>query len=447
MKRPFFALAVLLAVAQFASAEVILEPRQPRENKPFEIIFRDVSATSEPPRMPVVTIAPGAVTIEFTQVAGNLTATRAFGERVHVNGLPAGTYTLIVKSAEEVYENTTFTVLPAPFSVSPSSGTDSSEIVIEGIPIVDCGNFCVPLEVRFSSLGGPAKLATNVRITPEGAIVARVPPGGGQGTDITVRTSDGLTHTLPRAFDYGPDDVGEDREWVMFPLNFRGQGAHGSDWRTDIVVRNDGPVSIATEPMLYSGTVVPGFPIFEPLPPGAEVFYPEEESEGGAYLYMPRGAGKWLTYSSHIADRSQSATDRGTEIPVVHREDTASQIRLLNIPMNGAFRARLRVYDFDNTNQRRRLTVVVTRADGTKVEIPLRFSPQFCGVTGCDPRPPLVSLDLSSDPRLADAGVIDVTVTAETNDARIWAFVSVSNNATQRVTLFTPQHKTPGGVQ
>ncbi|HYO75494.1 MAG TPA: hypothetical protein VE010_03440 [Thermoanaerobaculia bacterium] len=447
MKRHLFALAVLIAAARFASAGLVLEPREPRENEPFEIIFRSTSPSAAAPAMPLLRVAPGAVTIEFLRPSGGLAVPEEFGARVHVNGLPAGTYTLVVKSVEgEEFEETEFTVLPKPFSVSPTNGDESTEIVIEGIPAVDCGSFCLPLEVRFSYGGSLTVLGENVRVTPEGAIIAGVPPGGGSNMDVTVRTGDGLTHTLPRGFDYVPDLVRDEREWVMFPLNFRGRGAHGSDWRTEIIVRNDGPVTIATDPM-NSDIVGPELPELAQLPAGAQAFYPEEESEGGAYLYVPRGAGKWLTYSSHIVDRSRSTTDRGTEIPVVHREDTASQIRLLNIPMSSAFRARLRVYDFDNTDRRRRLTVRVKGDDGTTIAFPLELPARFCGVIGCDERPPFVAFDLSSDPRLAKAGVVDVDVIAETNEARIWAFVSVSNNETHRVTLFTPQHKTPGGVQ
>ncbi|HYO75492.1 MAG TPA: hypothetical protein VE010_03430, partial [Thermoanaerobaculia bacterium] len=391
---------------------------------------------------PIVTIAPGEIKIEFARGEGDLTATQKFGERIHINGLPAGTYTVTVKSPDVEYVKNTLEVLPAPFKVSPTAlGYAPAEILIEGLPVVDCGRFCLPLEVRVRN-SGATQLATDVRYTAEGAIIARVPQGYGL-SDVIVRTPDGVAHTLLQAYTQVSDPTyeGEDAEWVMFPLNFRGRGAHGSDWRTEIVVRNEGPVTMPAAPLTPGPTPVTA------LPPGGEVLCPEELDEGGAYLFMPLGAAKWLTFSSHIADRSRSATDRGTEIPVVRREDTASQIRLLNIPIDSAFRARLRVYDYDLPDRQRKLTLLVARADGTTTRIPLQFPSRLCGVEGCDPGPSLVAFDLSSDPRIAGAGVVDLTVTAETNDARIWAFVSVSNNETQRVTLFTPQHKTPGGVR
>jgi len=58
-------------------------------------------------------------------------------------------------------------------------------------------------------------------------------------------------------------------------------------------------------------------------------------------------------------------------------------------------------------------------------------------------RAPFAAVDLASIPGIGDDGDVDITISAETHDARLWAFVTVSNNETQRVTLFTPQHATP----
>ncbi|MEA2462785.1 MAG: hypothetical protein QOJ98_532, partial [Acidobacteriota bacterium] len=234
----------------------------------------------------------------------------------------------------------------------------------------------------------------------------------------------------------------------LFPLTFAGPGAHGSQWRSENIIRNDAAVEVATVPLIWDGYSVPEVILLTPIPVGQRAAMPEEPEDGGLYLYVPRGLEKWLTYSSHIVDRSRSQSDRGSELPVVRAEDTSAEIRLPDIPLRPLFRAHLRVYDFD-TETPRNIRIVVTKEDGTNVFISRRiFSTFECVNPPCfNPRPPYATIDLSAIPELADAGEVDISVRSETNDARLWAFVSVSNNNTQHVTMYTPQHDTPEVVR
>jgi hypothetical protein len=42
-------------------------------------------------------------------------------------------------------------------------------------------------------------------------------------------------------------------------------------------------------------------------------------------------------------------------------------------------------------------------------------------------------------PGLSGAGNVRLEITLDSPDQRLWAFVSVTNNVTQRVTIVTPQ--------
>jgi hypothetical protein len=231
---------------------------------------------------------------------------------------------------------------------------------------------------------------------------------------------------------------------VLFPVNFVGSGAHGSEWITDIRMRNDAPVDIETVPTFWFDQDSPVLPLPVPfIPAGARASFPGERRDGGAFLFVPLGLDAPLAFSAHIVDQSRSTTDLGAEMPLVRAEDTAHTIRLLEVPVEDRYRARLRVYDYDSVNGRR--VIVLMRSAGaiiTSRELTLTGVP-VCVTTPCLPgRPAFGVLDLDQIPELRGHDVVDVTVASRTREARIWAFVSVTNNETQAVTLYSPQHRT-----
>jgi hypothetical protein len=440
MRRHLFNAVLLLLFADVASAAIAFDPPQVREHEPFEMLLRTISGSSPPPGAPFLRIAPGQITVELLRNAGPATAISKHGERVRVDGVPAGTYEVVFRTISGILERTTLVVLPKPFSVAPAFGAGDTEVLIEGIRGCAPGTgTCATPVVRFGSEEG-----YDVQFTPAGDITARTPYIFGR-VDVTV-TAGGVTRTLPGGYvgvsSGAPPDLAL-MEKVLLPLNFRGEGAQGADWRTETVVRSDAPIRVPTEPLVYFELLLPDLQAFTPLAPGVHVPFPQESVEGGVYFYAPLGLEKRLTYKSHILDRSRSTTDRGTELPVVRVEDTAAEIRLMDVPLGPLFRTRLRIYDFD-TVEDREIQVLITKADGTLIHHQLavtRVPP--CVTPPCAMyRSPFVAIDLSSISALANAGEVDITIRAETNDARLWAFASVSNNETQRVTLYTPLHKT-----
>lgn len=435
MRRHLLAVLSLFLFVTAASADIVFDPPQVRENEVFDILVRGASPTSPPPGAPYLRVAPGQITIDLMRGKGILLTPSWWGERVRVDGMPAGTYRVVVRTVYETLEETTLVVLPKPFSVAPAFGVRGTQVLVEGVRGCEVDS-CTPV-VRF---GG--REAEAVDVTGTGDLEVVTPSVVGE-VDVTVTIGAG-TLTLPAGY-FGMtsgDHPGLARmEKVLLPLNFRGEGAQGADWRTETVVRNDAPIRVPTEP-LFSFSDLAGA---TPLPPGVHVPFPQERVEGGVYLFVPRGLERFLTYKSHILDRSRSATDRGTELPVVRVEDTSSVIRLMDVPLRSLFRARLRIYDFD-TVAGREVNILVTNQEGLAVRLSAVTQLPSCVLDCQTYRSPFVALDLSAIPQLANAGDVDITLRAATNDARLWAFVSVSNNETQRVTLYMPQHKTPGAT-
>lgn len=449
MKRLLLTLGFLLFLPQFAAAAALdfvrFDPVVVRENEPFDILMGGVWPSGAYPRSATTRIEGNRIIVHLAARSDGPPIVVPWGERIRLSGLQRGVYRVeVVADDMEVGEHA-LVVLAQPFSVTPPFGNAGSHVLIEGVALAECEGplLCSPLEVQF----GPTK-SNDVRITDDGDILATVPAGSGL-VDVIVRQNM-ATHTLPAGFQYGaPGSFDPARyEKVLFPLTFAGPGAHGSQWRSENIVRNDAPVEAATVPLIWGGFPVPDFMLPEPLPPGLRELMPEALEDGGMFLYVPRGLEKWLTYSSHIVDRSRSASDRGSELPVVRVEDTSTEIRLPDIPLVPLYRAHLRVYDFD-TGAPRNIRVVVTKEDGTNVFIDRRiFSTFECVNPPCfDPRPPYATIDLSAIPELANAGKVDIAVRSDTNDARLWAFVSISNNNTQHVTMYTPQHDTPEVVR
>jgi hypothetical protein len=449
MKRLLLPLALLLFLPQLAAAApldfVRFDPTIVRENEPFDIMIGGVWPTGASPRSATTRIDGDRIRIQLDGSFNGPAIVVPWGERIRLGGLDRGIYTVEIASEGTALGGQGLIVLAQPFTVTPPFGAESDDVLIEGVPLLECQGplICTPLEIRF---GG--NLATNLRFTAEGNVVARVPAGSGT-VDVVVRQNT-ATYTVPAGFQYGEPGTFSPihYERVLFPLTFAGPGAHGSQWRSENIVRNDAAVEAATVPLIWDDFSLIDQRVVLPIPPGGREQVPEQSTDGGTYLYIPRGLEKWFTYSSHIVDRSRSASDRGSELPVVRAEDTSAEIRLLDVPLRPLFRAHLRVYDFD-TETPRNIRIVVTKEDGTNVLIERRISSTFeCVNPPCfNPNPPYATIDLSAVPELADAGEVDISVRSDTNDARLWAFVSVSNNITQHVTMYTPQHDTPEVVR
>ena len=397
------------------------------------------------PKSPIVTVEGFTITIDL--VATPQPPISAGGEwalRVPVGPLAAGNYQVVVVGRQ--VESQTLIVEGGPFRVFRTLTADRGPgVLIRGVPAFACaGGFgCSVPRVTFNGVASP-----HVIVTEDHDIIAAVPENGTGAVDVAVSTMDGDLLVLHSGYSYGVLlDEEDDYERVLFPLNYAGRGAHGSDWRTDIVIRNDGPVYMETVPLFWTDPFDPEHAgILEPIPPGERAAFRQVPQDGGAFLYVPRGLEPFLSYSAHVVDRSRLSEGAGTELPVVRARDTASTIRILDVPRAAGYRAMLRIYDWDLVDSREAYVKIKT-SEGVEKTLFVRLP----GTGICpnpSPRPPCFApspsyraIDLSAVSGLGNAKSIDVTVTGYFADARLWAFVSVTNNATQQVTTYTPQHR------
>lgn len=162
----------------------------------------------------------------------------------------------------------------------------------------------------------------------------------------------------------------------------------------------------------------------------------------GAVLYfsasgIPPTDGSDISFDLRVADTSRSAITAGTEIPVVRERDfrTDSSIQLLNVPTDPKFRIAVRLFEMNlatanfgvqvydqATNKLLSSSRVTTSAPPQGF---LRFTPAF--------------VDLGDLGIGTVTGPVRVQIVPLNSGVAFWAYVSITNNESQQITLVTPQ--------
>ena len=305
---------------------------------------------------------------------------------------------------------------------------------------------------------GPVAGGTEVTVqgqigsAPYGVVFGSVRVSATRVDDTTLRAT--TPAHLPGLVDvriYGGDATGltflfegdaqEAYEPVLLPI-FRPAiaGAYGSLFRTDFRAR----LVHETSADIY-GLQIPcrvTCLVLDDVPWELTAGVPEAGPDGieytgfpGAFLYLPKEHAGRVAMNLRAYDTSRAAENFGTEIPIVRASEFAEggePITLIGVPSDPRFRNTLRIYSYGFTS-----TVATIRIEGENgasvehtVELPAQphiFLPGY--------------VELTNFP--TDAGMLRVTIVPNMPPllpppAR-WAFVSVTNNETQHITLVTPQ--------
>lgn len=358
---------------------------------------------------------------------------------VSLGVLPAGEYRIdVLVGALDSVHSKSFVVRNAAegaFAVRPAT-----------VPQYALG---LPLRIDASNLPPVTKIVVGgVTIAPEqitggnGVYTFDAPQHAPGLVDVTIETAGGATHTLPKAIYYYSYDRVDDSvfERVLFPVLFRGAGAQGSQWVTEVAIDNPTPWTIKA------------FNDISPLPPCpdcgiGQLFDPNDYRtlDGGAYphgraLLLPRGEADDLGFSLRVRDTSRAAQGYGTQVPVVREKDMFrnTDLTLLNVPVDMEHRTKLRIYAFDTGDHDAQVTVHRTSAPNVvaaEYAVPMRRS---CERPPCEAAPWYGELDLPYD---ASDPFANVYVTVGYGEVPAWAFASVTNNETQQVTIVTADGK------
>lgn len=163
-----------------------------------------------------------------------------------------------------------------------------------------------------------------------------------------------------------------------------------------------------------------------------------ETGTPGAFFYLPKEERGRVAMNLRAYDTSRSAENFGTEIPIVRTSEFAKNgdpITLIGVPSDPRFRNTLRIYSYGETSTP--LEVTIEGENGLFLEHvvdlpaqPDHYHPGYVEMTNFP----------------TGAGMLRVTITpiippisAPIPPPDHWAFISVTNNETQHITLVTPQ--------
>ena len=273
------------------------------------------------------------------------------------------------------------------------------------------------------------------------------PPAHAPGpVTVTLATANGPTLTAVNAFRYVDAFAPPDRaayESILIPLVFAGAGAFGSSWTTDLWVHNQNPYRVTQ----FNGPFIVIFcivaPCLQPIEANRTLKLEYASSSPfphGRIMYVPRQAGAGLQFGLRVHDLTRQADSHGVEIPVVRERDLRGEsFSLLDIPGDPQYRSRLRVYSLEAPTGA--VTVrLITMAKSPNVEV--AQSMLFIDAPAAGDVPAYGEIDL--DPIIRGAAQpgpyrVQIDPPFLTPSPSYWAFVSITNNQTQNVTIVTPQ--------
>ena len=233
---------------------------------------------------------------------------------------------------------------------------------------------------------------------------------------------------------------------ILFPVisYFPTGGALGSRWVTDVSVLNAGstPIALSGSFACFTCFTAPK------LPPGVTIrMLPNTQT----FLLVEKGRANDIKATVRIHDLSRDASTAGAEVPIAREADfSATRIDLLGIPADVRFRRTLRIYSFDPVDADVAIRELVEAEESilSGITLPVPFADTPKGETVVhltapdnrfafwETRPAYA--EVTSLPA-STSGTARLEIRPLTPGARIWAFLSLTNNETQAVTIIMPR--------
>lgn len=322
---------------------------------------------------------------------------------------------------------------PTVTSIEPSSAPVSGDVFVHiyGTDLIGFALACPTIECSDYVKFGDALGAIAVQTATE--IVALAPAHGAGTVDLTVNLAGKKKIVLPAAFTY-EDDASIER--ILLPIVTGGTtvpGALGSVWKAEVTIHNASsdvvsasvPICIGLFPCSPPVSVAPGSTVNPTI--FAADFGP------GAFVFVPRRSTEKVDVTLRIQDVSRQSQTWGTSLPVVRSTAFKPLVRLAGVPTDPRFRLTLRIYGYRGDRGPVRVRMFDPAAIAPIADVPLTLR------AGNADRPSYLQLDPISLSAVAAPPVVRIEVSSDVDSPRpIWAFVSVTNNETQHVTVIAP---------
>lgn len=244
-------------------------------------------------------------------------------------------------------------------------------------------------------------------------------------------------------------------EKILFPIvaNFEVPGAFGSRWVSKASVLNLSNQAVAIDGGSFCFDCIQGAKAT--LEPGVSYSVVPLEGTGGipgSFLYVDRQFDEQLHFSLLARDVSRSTETWGTEIPVVRENQFRSDdIELLGVPPNPSnYRVTLRIYSLDPAGGV--VNVSVFEQDGFVLPhgpverdhelgnayyTTIRQKNNFAWSENYPGYAEVTALPIKTEPG-PEVESLRVEIEPLTPGLRIWAFLTLTNNDTQSLSVISP---------
>ncbi|HEX2835510.1 MAG TPA: hypothetical protein VHW00_21035 [Thermoanaerobaculia bacterium] len=361
---------------------------------------------------------------------------------VQVEPLPPGTYRVDIlrQQGDALYARATFVVRnaePKTFELHPSIvDTDAANPPLirvtrpSGDPIC-ATETCEDVEIR---VGGTK--VTAVQDTNGTHSIWFTPPARSTAGYVSLEVQHGDAIELQPAALYYVETIEPSLfEHILYPVLTDTTGLNGSHWISEAVIANPNPFRLST-----ASNIAPIVCVTSPCGTerlGSSTYFPfrGEAFPHGAFLLVPRDEASLLSYSLRIRDTSRVQEGFGTNIPVVRERDMSrtQPLSLIDIPRDPRYRVKLRVYAI-LPEGRTDLGVGLRTVVDSRTYNDIEYSNLVLEGPGNPIEPAYGELDLPAG-RDAQRSLIFVDPSL---DALTWAFITVTNNETQQVTIIVP---------
>lgn len=225
---------------------------------------------------------------------------------------------------------------------------------------------------------------------------------------------------------------------VLVPLNPGSvSGAFGTLWTTTLWASNGSDADLRIRCLSPSDSDCVALNAHSTI----QVASPGVEAQHGFFMLVRSGfppaqvvPENGIAFDLRVTDSSTAPHSAGVEIPLVRPSDFASLVLLSPVPLNGHSRLKLRIYGGSRgegavqatvhamgaTTNRDVMTTTVTLQGGDRT-----FPPRF---------PSYAELNLPVSSAGDDALRLEIA-----SSGAVWAFVSVTDDVSQEVTIVTPQ--------
>jgi hypothetical protein len=240
----------------------------------------------------------------------------------------------------------------------------------------------------------------------------------------------------------------EGYERYLIPISAAQPGAYGTFWLTQAWAVHEGPEGIA-----IVGAEVIDLPIniYRDSIPLELAVLPTEQEPPGAILYVSREVADQVHILPRLLRLEGGVVADEMPLPVVNEKDFATRTRYFGVlRKTSSERIHLRVYSLDLTHSspevRVRVQAAIPGVPGGWMfrydeVLPLSARQKFVVFDSrvFERRP--LALEVPLDPILEsipEGALVAISVLAASDDLRIWAILSETNNTTQRVRVSVP---------